>query len=265
MKIYSVFICDKNSKLILCRNYIEMSLTEINNHVSYFINNINNKINDDINLIKINKFYYNYISMNNNIFLVLISSVNNNNFIILEKFLKILFRILNGICKNNLNENEIKKNFLNIIFYFDETINNQLIINLNYAQIHNNVEMIQIDKKIKIKEQKEEKEKIKQTLIKQMNEFEKMENFKNLNNNNVNNIINNNNNNNNMNNSNNTNKKIFNGIQHNIHLNEKIEFIQIERPIKFKTPSGKVILMSEELKKQNFQKHKQIKGLILNK
>ena len=94
-----------------------------------------------------------------------------------------------------------------------------------------------------------------------MNEFEKMENLKNL----TNISIINNNNNNNMNNNNNINKKIFNGIQHNIHLNEKIEFIQIERPIKFKTPSGKVILMSEELKKQNFQKHKQIKGLILNK
>ena len=66
-------------------------------------------------------------------------------------------------------------------------------------------------------------------------------------------------------NNNNEKKNYINNsvITHKIHLNEKFEFVQIERPKVFKTPSGKVVLLSNIEKYEKIEKEKLIKGIQL--
>ena len=52
-------------------------------------------------------------------------------------------------------------------------------------------------------------------------------------------------------------------IEHKIHLNEKFEFVQLEKPNVFKTPSGKVVLLSSKVK--TIEENKLIQGMTLTK
>ena len=50
-------------------------------------------------------------------------------------------------------------------------------------------------------------------------------------------------------------------IPGNIHLNYKFEMVKINKPITFKTPSGKVVLLAEQKKLVESRKDQLIKGL----
>ena len=96
-------------------------------------------------------------------------------------------------------------------------------------------------------------------MIKQFSEMEKLEKLNNINKNvnelnfNINSdikdkehIINNNR---------------ENGITHDcIRLNYKFDIVKIEKPIVFKTPSGKVVLLANQKKAVEIRKDKEIKG-----
>ena len=246
MVIVSLLIVNKEGKIIFSRAFIPITKNDINTFSSFFIRNLNKNL--ETTLFESNNYRYLFISLNTDtMYLLLITSLNSN-IIQDNKILKISYRIFNDCCKEGLNEENIKKNWILIFMYLEEMINNSFIQNENYGDIHTKVEMIKFDK-LEFKKMKEKKnEKDKNLLIKQINEFEKIERKKeeeeNKKNNNNENKINNN-----------------YGINHKIHLNEKFEFVQIERPKIFKTPSGKVVLLSNIEKYEKIQKEKLIKGI----
>ena len=122
--------------------------------------------------------------------------------------------------------------------------------------------MIRIDKdeKKKIIEMKLNKQK--NNMIKQFNEMEKLEklndksNFFSEINIDLNNKINENNH--------NINKERESNMMHDcIRLNYNFDIVKVEKPIVFKTPSGKVVLLAEQKKAIENRKDKIINGMKL--
>ena len=247
MGIVSILIVNKDGKIILCRAFISITKSDIHTFTSFFIRNINKNL--ETNIFESLNHRYIFISLNSdNMYLILITTINSN-IIQDNKILKICHRIIQDCCKGGIKEENIKKNWIKIIMNLDEMSNNGLIQNDNYGDIHTKVEMIKFDKLEFKKEIKEKMEKNKNILIRQINEFEKIERIKEEEENKKKNNEKKNNNN--------------NGITHKIHLNEKFEFVQIERPKVFKTPSGKVVLLSNIEKYEKIEKEKLIKGIQL--
>ena len=97
-------------------------------------------------------------------------------------------------------------------------------------------------------------------MLKQFQEMEKLEKLNDKSNNfgeiniNLNNKINFNND--------NINKGRENNIMHDcIRLNYNFDIVKVEKPIVFKTPSGKVVLLAEQKKAVEKRKDKNIKGM----
>ena len=248
MGIVSLLIVNKDGKIILSRSFISITKSDIHTFTSFFIRNINKNL--ETNIFESLNHRYIFISLNSdNMYLILITTINSN-IIQDNKIFKITHRIIQDCCKEGIKEENIKKNWIKIIMNLDEMSNNGLIQNDNYGDIHTKVEMIKFDKLEFKKEIKKKIERDKNILMRQIDEFEKIERKKEEE----------------ENKKNNNEKKNYNnnsGITHKIHLNEKFEFVQIERPKVFKTPSGKVVLLSNIEKYEKIEKEKLIKGIQL--
>ena len=110
--------------------------------------------------------------------------------------------------------------------------------------------MIRVDKEDIKKNIEIKLNKQKNNMIKQFDEMEKLEKINNINNDD----------NDNENNKKNNEQNIMHG---NIRLNYKFDFVQVAKPIVFKTPSGKVVLLAEQKKFINISKEKEINGIKL--
>lgn len=239
MSILSTFICTLSGRLLFSRQnppyYLSpLSKREIESHMVYFIRNFNKK--SQLSLIESNTHRYLYLLLNaNSIYIVVLTSINSN--IVCDmKILKLSHRVVVDICKE-INENKIIEKGIDIVMGLDEIVFNGLQYAKNIYDVITNVKMIKIDIK-QIKEiQKEQREKERAAMIKQMEEMEKLEEKEE--------------------------KKAPVKIEHNIRLDEKFEFVQLEKPNVFKTPSGKVVLLSSKLK--TIEENKLIKGMTLTK
>ena len=125
--------------------------------------------------------------------------------------------------------------------------------------------MIRVDKeeiKSKIAQKKDKQKKV---MIKQYEEMEKMENMhkRDKNETNINLDFDNNNLNLKKNNESKQNENKINMIHQNIKLNYKFEMVKINKPIVFKTPSEKVVLLAERKKAVENRKDRLINGIKL--
>ena len=248
MSILSTIICTLSGRLLFCRQnpppYIPpMTKRDIYNHMVSFIRNYNPK--SQTTLIENESYRYVYLPLNSHsIYLVIITS-NTSNIISDMNVLKLSHRAIIDICKN-VTENSIIEKGIDIVMSLDEIVFNGLQYSKNIYDVKTKVNMIKFDIK-EIKEiQREQREKEREIMKKQMEEMEKVEKEKEMNQENR---------------QKNNNKRKEIHIDNNIRLKEKIEFIQLEKPNVFKTPSGKVVLLSSRIKRKEEQT--MIKGLKL--
>lgn len=270
MTIICLIICNTDGNIFFARQFIPLfSKKDFFTQCSIFIQNyLSNK---QLKYLDIHPYRYLYQLLNDKFILLLITKLNNSNIIIEQEALKTCHRLIQQRIGINVTEEMIKKEGIYLAMDLEEVIQNGLIQNLHIGEINSKINMIRVDKE-EIKKKFEEKiNKQKNVMIKQFEEMEKLEelnkNEKNENNNELNINVNLDNSNLNIiNNKNNEmkNKDNNNGIIHeNIHLNYKFEMVRINKPIVFKTPSGKVVLLAEQKKATESRKDKLIKGIKL--
>ena len=260
MTIICLIICNTEGKLFFARQFIPLfSKKDFFTQCSIFIKNYSS--NKQLKYLDIYLYRYLYQLLNDNYILLLITKLNNSNIIIEEEALKVCHRLIQQRIGININPELIKKEGLNLAIDLEEVIQNGLIQNLHIGEINTKINMIRVDKE-EIKKKFEEKiNKQKNCMIKQFEEMEKLEKMNNkedkeikinfdLNNGKINNINKNNENRN----------KENNFIHENIKLNYNFEIVKVNKPIVFKTPSGKVVLLAEQKKIKETRKDKLIKG-----
>ena len=262
MVIICLIICNNVGNIIFARQFIPLfSKKDLFHHSSIFIKNYST--NSELKYLDIPPFRYSYQLLNEKLVLILISKLkNNNNIIIEQETLKNCYRLIQQRIGTDLNELSIKKEGINLAIDLEEIVQNGLVQNLNFGEINTNINMIRIDKdeKKKIIEMKLNKQK--NNMIKQFNEMEKLEklndksNFFSEINIDLNNKINENNH--------NINKERESNMMHDcIRLNYNFDIVKVEKPIVFKTPSGKVVLLAEQKKAIENRKDKIINGMKL--
>ena len=262
MVIICLIICNNVGNIIFARQFIPLfSKKDLFHHSSIFIKNYST--NSELKYLDIPPFRYSYQLLNEKLVLILISKLqNNNNIIIEQETLKNCYRLIQQRIGTDLNEFSIKKEGINLAIDLEEIVQNGLVQNLNFGGINTNINMIRIDKdeKKKIIEMKLNKQK--NNMIKQFNEMEKLEklndksNFFSEINIDLNNKINENNH--------NINKERESNMMHDcIRLNYNFDIVKVEKPIVFKTPSGKVVLLAEQKKAIEIRKDKIINGMKL--
>jgi hypothetical protein len=264
MTIICLIICNTEGKLFFARQFIPLfSKKDFFTQCSIFIKNYSS--NKQLKYLDIYLYRYLYQLLNDNYILLLITKLNNSNIIIEEEALKVCHRLIQQRIGININPELIKKEGLNLAIDLEEVIQNGLIQNLHIGEINTKINMIQVDKE-EIKKKFEEKlNKQKNVMIKQYKEMEKLEELNKKQNNEININFDIDENKLNLNkNSEIKNKENHNNMIHEkIKLNYKFEMVKINKPIVFKTPSGKVVLLAEQKKPVESRKDKLINGIKL--
>ena len=262
MVIICLIICNNVGKIIFARQFIPLfSKTDLFHQSTIFIKNYSP--NSDLKYLDIPPYRYSYQLLNEKLILLLISKLkNNNNIIIEQETLKICYRLIQQRIGADSDESSIKKEGINLAIDLEEVVQSGLVQNLNFGKINSNINMIRVDKEEKKKKIENELNKQKNNMIKQFSEMEKLEKLNNVNNNfdEINIHLN----------SDkkdikpNLNKEKEKSIIHDsIRLNYKFDIVKVEKPIVFKTPSGKVVLLAEQKKAVDKRKDKNIKGMKL--
>ena len=257
MVIICLIICNNVGKIIFARQFIPLfSKTDLFHQSTIFIKNYSP--NSDLKYLDIPPYRYSYQLLNEKLVLLLISKLkNNNNIIIEQETLKICYRLIQQRIGADLDESSIKKEGINLAIDLEEVVQSGLVQNLNFGKINSNINMIRVDKEEKKKKIENELNKQKNNMIKQFSEMEKLEKLNNVNNNfdEINIHLN----------SDkkdikpNLNKEKEKSIIHDsIRLNYKFDIVKVEKPIVFKTPSGKVVLLAEQKKAVDKRKDKNI-------
>ena len=262
MVIICLIICNNVGNIIFARQFIPLfSKKDLFHHSSIFIKNYSTK--SELKYLDISPFRYSYQLLNEKLVLILISKLkNNNNIIIEQETLKNCYRLIQQRIGTNLNEFSIKKEGINLAIDLEEIVQNGLVQNLNFGEINSKINMIRIDKDIKKKIIEMKLNKQKNNMIKQFNEMEKLEKLNDKNNLfseiniDLNHKITENNH--------NINKERESNMMHDcIRLNYNFNIVKVEKPIVFKTPSGKVVLLAEQKKAIENRKDKIINGMKL--
>jgi hypothetical protein len=130
---------------------------------------------------------------------------------------------------------------------------------LKFGEINSKINMLRIDKEEMKKNIEIKLSNLKSNMIKQFSEMEKLEKLNNINKNmnelnfNINSDI--------KDKEHKINNNRENDITHDcIRLNYKFDIVKVEKPIVFKTPSGKVVLLAKQKKAVEIRKDKEIKG-----
>ena len=264
MTIICLIICDKNGQTLFARQFISLfSKKDFYTQTSIFIKNYTS--NKELKYIDIYSYRYLYQLLNDNYILLLITKINNSNIILEQEALKVCHRLIQQRIGINITPELIKKEGINLAIDLEEVIQNGLIQNLHIGEINTKINMIQVDKE-EIKKKFEEKlNKQKNVMIKQYKEMEKLEELNKKQNNEININFDIDENKLNLNkNSEIKNKENHNNMIHEkIKLNYKFEMVKINKPIVFKTPSGKVVLLAEQKKPVESRKDKLINGIKL--
>ena len=262
MVIICLIICNNVGKIIFARQFIPLfSKTDLFHQSTIFIKNYSP--NSDLKYLDIPPYRYSYQLLNEKLILLLISKLKiNNNILIEQETLKICYRLVQQRIGADLDESSIKKEGINLAIDLEEVVQSGLVQNLNFGKINSNINMVRVDKEEKKKKIENELNKQKNNMIKQFSEMEKLEKLNNVNNNfdEINIHLN----------SDkkdikpNLNKEKEKSIIHDsIRLNYNFDIVKVEKPIVFKTPSGKVVLLAEQKKAVDKRKDKNIKGMKL--
>ena len=253
MTIICLIICNTDGKVFFARQFIPLfSKKDFFTQTTIFIQNYSS--NKQLKYIDIYSYRYLYQLLNDKFIVLLISKLKNSNIIIEQEALKTCLRLIHQRIGVNITAESIKEKGIDLAIDLEEVVQNGLIQNLHIGEINSKINMLRVDKE-EIKKKFEEKiNKQKNVMIKQFEEMEKLEEIKEKNE-----ISNENINKNGF-----KNKDNYGGmITGNIHLNYKFEMVKINKPIVFKTPSGKVILLAEQKKNVESRKDKLVNGLKL--
>ena len=237
MTIICLIIVNNSGDLLFARQFIhKFSKTDLFLQSLIFIKTYN--LYSNINYFENYGFRYIFQILKNDLFLVMITTINSN--LIMDiKCMKLSSRILSDLCNKEINKEIICKKGIEFALYLDEIFQYKYIVNTNSSVIKSNINNIVIDENI-IKEEKTRiQSERKQELIRKFQEYEKLERFKSEEKGSSENHI----------------------FDHHIKLNYEFKLVKLNKPIKFKTPSGKVVLLSE--RKKNNNSLKKIKGLKL--
>ena len=262
MVIICLIICNNVGKIIFARQFIPLfSKTDLFHQSTIFIKNYSP--NSDLKYLDIPPYRYSYQLLNEKLILLLISKLKiNNNILIEQETLKICYRLVQQRIGADLDESSIKKEGINLAIDLEEVVQSGLVQNLNFGKINSNINMVRVDKEEKKKKIENELNKQKNNMIKQFSEMEKLEKLNNVNskfdeinihlNGDIKDI------------KPNLNKEKEKSIIHDsIRLNYNFDIVKVEKPIVFKTPSGKVVLLAEQKKAVDKRKDKNIKGMKL--
>ena len=248
MTIICLIICNSKGKIFFARQFIPLfSKKDFFIQCSIFIQNYTS--NKQLNYIDLYSYRYLYQLLNDDFILLLITKINKSNIILEQEALKVCHRLIQQRIGINITHESIKKEGLNLAIDLDEVIQHGLIQNLHIGEINSKINMIRVDKE-EIKRKFEEKiNKQKNVMIKQYEEMKKLEKLNKKENENEINI----NVDFNENKINNKDKELINKEDNNIihekiKLNYNFEMVKINKPIVFKTPSGKVVLLAEQKK-----------------
>ena len=263
MTIICLIICNINGKIFFARQFIPLfSKKDFFIQCSIFIQNYTS--NKQINYLDLYSYRYLYQFLNDDFILLLITKLNKSNIILEQGALKVCHRLIQQRIGINVTHEAIKKEGLNLAIDLDEVIQHGIIQNLHIGEINSKINMIRVDKE-EIKRKFEEKmNKQKNVMIKQYEEMEKLEKLNQKENGNEINI-NFDFNDNKINNKGkeHINKENENIIHEKIKLNYNFEMVKINKPIVFKTPSGKVVLLAEQKKPVESRKDRLINGIKL--
>ena len=249
MVIICLIICNNVGKIIFARQFIPLfSKLDLFHQTTIFIKNYSPI--SQLKYLDISPYRYLYQLLNEKFILLLLTKIKNSNIIIEQEALKICYRLIQERIGIDINENSIKKEGVNLAIDLEEIIQNGLVHNLKFGEIKSRINMIRVDKEDIKKNIEIKLNKQKNNMIKQFDEMEKLEKINNINNDD----------NDNENNKKNNEQNIMHG---NIRLNYKFDFFQLAKPIVFKTPSGKVVLLAEQKKFINISKEKEINGIKL--
>ena len=266
MTIICLIICNLKGKIFFARQFIPLfTKKDFFIQCSIFIQNYAS--NKQINYLDLYSYRYLYQFLNDDFILLLITKLNKSNIILEQEALKVCHRLIQQRIGINVTLEAIKKEGLNLAIDLDEVIQHGIIQNLHIGEINSKINMIRVDKE-EIKRKFEEKmNKQKNVMIKQYEEMEKLEKLNQKENENKNEI--------NINFDFNDNKIINNKgkekinkeneniIHEKIKLNYNFEMVKINKPIVFKTPSGKVVLLAEQKKAVESRKDRLINGIKL--
>jgi hypothetical protein len=253
MTIICLIICNTDGKVFFARQFIPLfSKKDFFTQTTIFIQNYSS--NKQLKYIDIYSYRYLYQLLNDKFIVLLISKLKNSNIIIEQEALKACLRLIQQRIGVNITTESIKEKGIELAIDLEEVVQNGLIQNLKIGEINSKINMLRVDKE-EIKKKFEEKiNKQKNVMIKQFEEMEKLEEIKEKNE-----ITNEN-----INKNGSKSKDNYGGmITGNIHLNYKFEMVKINKPIVFKTPSGKVILLAEQKKNVDTRKDKLVNGLKL--
>jgi len=254
MTIICLIICNTDGKVFFARQFIPLfSKKDFFSQTILFIQNYSS--NKQLKYIDIYSYRYLYQLLNDKFILLLITKLKNSNIIIEQEALKVCLRLIQQRIGVNITAESIKEKGIDLAIDLEEVVQNGLIQNLHIGEINSKINMLRVDKE-EIKKKFEEKiNKQKNVMIKQFEEMEKLEEIKEKSEEVPNKNINKNGS---------KNKDNYSGmITGNIHLNYKFEMVKINKPIIFKTPSGKVILLAEQKKNVDNRKDKLVNGLKL--
>ena len=253
MTIICLIICNTDGKVFFARQFIPLfSKKDFFTQTTIFIQNYSS--NKQLNYIDIYSYRYLYQLLNDKFIVLMISKLKNSNIIIEQEALKACLRLIQQRIGVNITAESIKEKGIDLAIDLEEVVQNGLIQNLKIGEINSKINMLRVDKE-EIKKKFEEKiNKQKNVMIKQFEEMEKLEEIKEKNE-----ITNEN-----INKNGSKSKDNYGGmITGNIHLNYKFDMVKINKPIVFKTPSGKVILLAEQKKNVDSRKDKLVNGLKL--
>lgn len=261
MVIICLIICNNVGKLIFARQFISLfSKQDLFYQTTLFIKNY--LPNSQLKYLDIPPYRYSYQLLSEKYILILISKLKNNNVVVEQETLKIFYRLIQDRIGIDINEASIKKEGINLAIDLEEIVQSGLVQNLKYGEINTKINMIRVDKEEQKIKREKELYKQKTNMIKQIDEMEKLEK--------LNKDTNDANNNFNINMEDNFQNEIKKNQENSIAIHGLIkldyvfEIIEIKKPIYFKTPSGKVVLLAEQKKAIEKRKDKEIKGLRIN-
>jgi hypothetical protein len=129
--LISLLICKEDNKIILARQFVSMTKQTLLEYSGHFYKNF--QYHKDKNCFDLDGKRFSYFKIET-IFLILIS---NSNFNIFETFeiLKLIKRSLFDICKEGINEETIKQNYINIIMSVDDIVTSYSRQEHNYSNL----------------------------------------------------------------------------------------------------------------------------------
>lgn len=236
-----IIINQKESKLIFAKSFVQFTKRQLQELTVEFCKAVTHC--NDLTLIEGEKCKF-IFRLIDNLYIVYLSKLKSNP-VSDSEILRLVYRIICEICEEAPNEEKIRSNAIEIAMALDEIVYMGLRQGCSYGGVMLNYKMIRITDEEFQKKVIENEEKERTLMIQRMKDIEKKEDE----------ILRQ------KENKQSNYKKASNLIEHKIHLSENFDIVKIEKPNVFKTPSGKVIIVSTKEKKINENEMKQSMNL----